>query len=618
VVFRIKETDNTFSEEQVDSLKEIVKKLNNLDPLLAEKILQITEDLKSRNRPFEKENNSNLKVAEIKNEVERIEEGKLTASAIRKELERLRKQIEGVRGNTTGKEIEIKKLLEEIEEKLVFYGAYPIDEIKAIIPEEFLSFAENNFKPERFLKVIWGKLEDSGYGYEKLGKEEKDRLEKEVRKKLEKTIEQFNKFGLTLFYPEITEIYELSGELGEFIRYVYLYIDIKNKEQKRNSQQGQTKDGGTSTTSGQASLIFDILSSSATERKELWNIKGVLKTLTQMIQNKERIDEEYPIDSWINMLEILWLSTPEYSPEIKDVLLAIANSEMYSPQTQQKALFATRNDQKLDGGAVFSDLFSNILERIKENHAIVNRWGKLLEVNSSAELIDSVNKEFEVYNQMKNALEELQKLILKETKNDKQFQESLQGKIVVALNVLEVALRQQISLAEQLILKYDISPEKTAELRNVLLKSEENILPILNDALNSIIKQLSRYIEEQQNNQLETNKDGREEVGGIDFRILPFLHNQINKPTNIIVPEHLMNLELHQMQNYWQSLEKKAYTETFPYQQIKEFVVACNNRNDCKELLVTVSAFLVHILKLEEEAAVPTAKELKEILCCIG
>ncbi|MCX7927465.1 MAG: hypothetical protein N2606_04940, partial [Candidatus Omnitrophica bacterium] len=47
VVFRIKETDNTFSEEQVDSLKEIVKKLNNLDPLLAEKILQITEDLKS-------------------------------------------------------------------------------------------------------------------------------------------------------------------------------------------------------------------------------------------------------------------------------------------------------------------------------------------------------------------------------------------------------------------------------------------------------------------------------------------------------------------------------------------------------------------------------------------
>ncbi|HOW42694.1 MAG TPA: HEAT repeat domain-containing protein [Candidatus Omnitrophota bacterium] len=106
-----------------------------------------------------------------------------------------------------------------------------------------------------------------------------------------------------------------------------------------------------------------------------------------------------------------------------------------------------------------------------------------------------------------------------------------------------------------------------------------------------------------------------EDLGGIDLRALPL--NAQPVPAAAAIAGSLIapaQVSLQDLDKQWLNIQRKLAQGPMPYQEIKAYVAACCSQQECRVQKEAVCQWLADILKLEEEAAVSTSVELKEIL----
>jgi hypothetical protein len=113
-----------------------------------------------------------------------------------------------------------------------------------------------------------------------------------------------------------------------------------------------------------------------------------------------------------------------------------------------------------------------------------------------------------------------------------------------------------------------------------------------------------------------SNLDGGNK-GGIDFRQLPIVTQPAVNNPQLVVVGPAMQMSESSLNEEWKQIEKAMQNGPMPYQKIKEYVTCCRNQKADKQM-DAVFACIANILRLEEEQALPTAPEIKEILSSIG
>jgi hypothetical protein len=119
-----------------------------------------------------------------------------------------------------------------------------------------------------------------------------------------------------------------------------------------------------------------------------------------------------------------------------------------------------------------------------------------------------------------------------------------------------------------------------------------------------------------QKRQFDGGIKAADEVGGIDFRAMPRAIQPAVNPASAISGSSLMSLQ--ELDKQWSVIRKKMAKGEMPYTELKGYVSACASLKDNAKQLETVTACITNILKLEEERALPTAPELKEILAYLS
>jgi CheY-like chemotaxis protein len=106
------------------------------------------------------------------------------------------------------------------------------------------------------------------------------------------------------------------------------------------------------------------------------------------------------------------------------------------------------------------------------------------------------------------------------------------------------------------------------------------------------------------------------DTGGIDFRAMPAAIQPMADPTAGVNPPALISLR--DLDKRWSKIQSKIYRGEMPYQEIKLYVSSCCGQKAAAKQLEQVSEGITNILQMEEDRALPTAPELKEILACLG
>jgi hypothetical protein len=111
------------------------------------------------------------------------------------------------------------------------------------------------------------------------------------------------------------------------------------------------------------------------------------------------------------------------------------------------------------------------------------------------------------------------------------------------------------------------------------------------------------------------------ELGGIDFRALPLTTQPGAMPmTPAVDMQMLRNLaqssKITDVEEEWFDIQKERAREVMPYQRLKEYVAVCCLQ-DKQDKLNIISNFISDVLRLEEENALATAPELKELLVLV-
>ena len=159
--------------------------------------------------------------------------------------------------------------------------------------------------------------------------------------------------------------------------------------------------------------------------------------------------------------------------------------------------------------------------------------------------------------------------------------------------------------------------------KNDISTLESEILaeyPTIDKALDSL-KQIAR-----EGMGTQTKKDGgtdKEDAvsksGGIDFRALPVGGTAPNiAPVLTPLPEGYISASAEELEKKWKDIKHKIQAGPMPYGEIKEYVTVCCQGSEAADRLKQASIYILDLLRLEEDAAVATAPELKEILSCLG
>jgi hypothetical protein len=115
-------------------------------------------------------------------------------------------------------------------------------------------------------------------------------------------------------------------------------------------------------------------------------------------------------------------------------------------------------------------------------------------------------------------------------------------------------------------------------------------------------------------------RDGGSTKGGIDLRELPIVTKPLENlaaPNGQSVPIAIDPKIAEALNKQWAVIQQQMQQGPMPYKQMKEFVVSCN-KEQAAEQINQVCACIANMLRLEEDAAVATPQELKEILTTIG
>jgi len=108
-----------------------------------------------------------------------------------------------------------------------------------------------------------------------------------------------------------------------------------------------------------------------------------------------------------------------------------------------------------------------------------------------------------------------------------------------------------------------------------------------------------------------------EAPGGIDFRALPV----VPSAGSALVPGAgvaMPKVSLNELDDQWKKIQRTAQNAELPYEQMKQFVSCCKYQEEAAGLKQEVAAYVVNLLKLEEERAIATPEALKEIVALVA
>ena len=114
------------------------------------------------------------------------------------------------------------------------------------------------------------------------------------------------------------------------------------------------------------------------------------------------------------------------------------------------------------------------------------------------------------------------------------------------------------------------------------------------------------------------NKDGG--TGGIDLRALPISTQPveaIGAAGGVNVPVAVDPKVIAALDQEWQSIEQQMRKGPMPYGKIKEYAASCKEKG-ARQQMDAMFSCIANMLRMEEDAAVATPPELKEILTTIG
>ncbi|MDD5347689.1 MAG: glucose-6-phosphate isomerase family protein, partial [Candidatus Omnitrophica bacterium] len=215
------------------------------------------------------------------------------------------------------------------------------------------------------------------------------------------------------------------------------------------------------------------------------------------------------------------------------------------------------------------------------------------------------------------------RVLVKQSGKDAEFSDEMKESLVTLLDAPGELNRTPVSMLVAQLMIRTIDPEGEFLIKRVdgLNKNQQEALRKeleakavakrdggMTDGLQSLLQavrqRLSQLLE-----QMPASKKG-----GIDFRALP-----VSVPQAVPqMPLVSKNVSAQELSKRWTGIQAKVQSGPMPYQEIKEYVSLCSANQEAKAQLQEVHAYIANILKLEEERAVATAPELKEVLCCLG
>ncbi len=113
---------------------------------------------------------------------------------------------------------------------------------------------------------------------------------------------------------------------------------------------------------------------------------------------------------------------------------------------------------------------------------------------------------------------------------------------------------------------------------------------------------------------LETEQTPPAKTGGIDFRALPVESQPLMTPSAIgqLIADAPV-LSASEMDKNWEMIQKSLAEGRMPYEELKKFVACCYAYNHAGHKKAATE-YVLSLLKLEEERAIETPDELKEIV----
>jgi len=102
--------------------------------------------------------------------------------------------------------------------------------------------------------------------------------------------------------------------------------------------------------------------------------------------------------------------------------------------------------------------------------------------------------------------------------------------------------------------------------------------------------------------------------GGIDFSSMPIVTGQSSAS---IVPAMPL-VSIQELERQWSGIQQQLNKGNAPYDKLKEYAAQCCSRNDASSQKGRIFDCVMNILKMEEERALATPEELKELLCLLG
>jgi hypothetical protein len=126
---------------------------------------------------------------------------------------------------------------------------------------------------------------------------------------------------------------------------------------------------------------------------------------------------------------------------------------------------------------------------------------------------------------------------------------------------------------------------------------------------------------EASNGDTSTKADEINAPGGIDLRSLPITTRPLADATvaagsrTLVAPADSATLKT--LQDTWSKIRSQMQQGPMPYKEIKEYVACCKEKGATEQIDI-MFACIANILRMEEDRAVETPQELKEILITIG
>ena len=139
----------------------------------------------------------------------------------------------------------------------------------------------------------------------------------------------------------------------------------------------------------------------------------------------------------------------------------------------------------------------------------------------------------------------------------------------------------------------------------VILSSEaRDVLPRIQEVLDASFKAGEK-------------PDGGKDVGGIDVRAMSILTQQASAKATLIQAKD-GGVSLRDLDRQWIEIRTDMAKGEKPYQKMKAFVEVCNANPGAQKQLKAVTTCVANLVKHDEEEAVDSSAELKEVLAQLG